>query len=163
MKPNGDEKLRERANRREWTASALMLAGLLFAYGALFVQAVLFILPRELRSKRRRIFAGSVDSYEQGTVQTVYDLQGNPILIRRAESGFRAFSSVCPHLGCKVHWESDRERFFCPCHRGVFNPRGEAVSGPPADAGQSLRDVPLLVDEKSGVVYLEVPDRGGRA
>ena len=50
------------------------------------------------------------------------------------------------------------QRFFCPCHRGVFDPNGVAVSGPPADAGQSLSSIPLEVDEKSGVIYIEVRD-----
>ena len=47
---------------------------------------------------------------------------------------FEAYSSTCPHLGCRVHWESEEGNFFCPCHRGVFDERGVGVSGPPADA-----------------------------
>jgi hypothetical protein len=42
----------------------------------------------------------------------------------------------------------------------VFDEEGRAISGPPADAGQSLYPAPLLVDEESGVVYLEVKDPG---
>ena len=35
---------------------------------------------------------------------------------------------------------------------------GKGIAGPPADAGQSLAQVPLTVDERSGVVYLEVKE-----
>ena len=96
-------------------------------------------------------------------MRAVRDLEGNLILIRRTvASGFQAFSSVCPHLGCKVHWEAENDRFFCPCHRGVFDPAGVAIGGPPGDAGQRLSQAPIAVDEESGVVYLEVNDPGRR-
>jgi Rieske Fe-S protein len=86
------------------------------------------------------------------------DLQGNEILIKRDAKQLRAFNSTCPHLGCRVHWESDRKRFFCPCHNGVFDEDGVAIEGPPAAAGQSLASLPLEVDSRSGVVYLEVKE-----
>ena len=70
------------------------------------------------------------------------------------EDAFIALSSTCPHLGCQVHWESQNDRFFCPCHNGVFSPDGTGVSGPPGDAGQSLPRYPLKVD--AGLLYIEV-------
>ena len=66
-----------------------------------------------------------------------------------------ALSSTCPHLGCQVHWEGHNNRFFCPCHNGVFDPNGIATGGPPADAGQSLLQFPLK--EESGLLYIELP------
>jgi menaquinol-cytochrome c reductase iron-sulfur subunit len=42
-----------------------------------------------------------------------------------------AQSNVCTHLACIVHWEADRQRFFCPCHDGVYDRLGNVVSGPP--------------------------------
>nr|MBC8425653.1 Rieske 2Fe-2S domain-containing protein [bacterium] len=68
------------------------------------------------------------------------------------------------HLGCQVYWEEDNNRFFCPCHSGVFDPQGIAIAGPPADAGQRLAEVPLKVDQVAGVLYLEVQaTKGGHA
>ena len=136
-----------------------MGAGLILSYGLLGIEGLLYILPKDLKAKTRRLFAGRVSQYLPGSVQTFTDLQGSPVMVKRDARGFRAFSSVCPHLGCKVHWEADNERFFCPCHNGVFDADGEPVSGPPADAGQRLAEVPVTVDEDSGVVYLEVKDR----
>jgi len=42
-----------------------------------------------------------------------------------------AMSNVCTHLGCRVRWISDQDKFFCPCHNGVFDKQGTVVSGPP--------------------------------
>jgi len=44
---------------------------------------------------------------------------------------YLAMSNICTHLGCRVRWVSDDERFFCPCHNGVFDKYGNVVSGPP--------------------------------
>jgi len=42
-----------------------------------------------------------------------------------------AHSNVCTHLSCLVHWEPEAQRFFSPCHGGVFDRTGNVVSGPP--------------------------------
>src|SRR5690625_7290084 len=45
-----------------------------------------------------------------------------------------AFSPVCKHLGCTVTWAADDnnpERFFCPCHNGLYEKNGENVPGTP--------------------------------
>lgn len=118
----------------------------------------MFVLPEKRKPRIRKLFAGRIDQYEIGKVQKFYDLEGGEILVKRDKDSFRAFSSTCPHLGCKVRWESENERFFCPCHRGVFDADGIAISGPPADAGQRLSSVRLDVNEDSGVVYIEVED-----
>ncbi len=145
-------------NRRQWLASLLAGAGILLSYGLLGVQGALFLMPQRTGVKKRKLFAGNIDQYEVGKVRQFYDLQGKVILVKRDESGFKAFSSRCPHLGCSVHWEEENSRFFCPCHNGVFDPSGKAIAGPPGDAGQRLDEVVVTVDETSGVVYIEVDD-----
>ncbi len=147
-----------RMTRRNWLALVFMGVGLAVSYGTLALQGILFLLPGRIKPRTRKLFAGQIDQYQVGNVQSFFDLQGNKILVKRSASELQAFSSTCPHLGCHVHWEADKERFFCPCHNGVFNADGVAVSGPPAAAGQSLSRVPLELDEESGVIYLEVKD-----
>lgn len=70
-------------------------------------------------------------------------------------SDFIALSSTCPHLGCQVHWESNNNRFFCPCHNGVFNPEGAAIAGPPAEAKQNLPRYSLKIEK--GLLYIHTP------
>ena len=152
-----DSSATNKTPRRDFIGSVLMWGGLIVAYGVLGIEGLLFLLPKQLQPTRR-LFAGNIDNYELDTVQTFFDLQGSEIMVKRGESGLRAFSTVCPHLGCRVHWEADNKEFFCPCHRGIFDENGAPVSGPPKDANQHLIEVPLVVDDDSGVVYLEVRD-----
>ncbi|HLY76220.1 MAG TPA: Rieske (2Fe-2S) protein [Planctomycetota bacterium] len=57
---------------------------------------------------------------------------GKPILlIRLAETEFRAFSAVCTHLGCLVQWRHGEKDVFCPCHGGRFTSEGQVAGGPP--------------------------------
>ena len=98
-------------SRRSWLASLAMGIGLLSSYGVFAVQGLLFLLPQRLKAPTRRLFAGQIDQFQIGALQGVLDLQGNEILVKRDQQGLRAFNSTCPHLGCRVHWEADRQRF----------------------------------------------------
>jgi Rieske Fe-S protein len=49
-------------------------------------------------------------------------------LIRDSATAVRAFSSICPHLGCGIDLSGDH--FVCPCHDTAFDLRGGHVSGP---------------------------------
>ena len=52
-------------------------------------------------------------------------------IVKSADGRARVFSTVCPHLGCTVAWNEERQRFISPCHNGMFAPDGSLVSGPP--------------------------------
>ena len=154
-----------RPTRRDFIGKCVMGAGLLVSYGVLMAQTFLFLLPPRRKAKLRRIFIGKVHHFQVGVVEKVKDLRGREILIKRipdvtedAKSvpRFVAYSSVCPHLGCRVLWKEDKRHFFCPCHNGIFDENGVATSGPPAQAGQSLDEAPIFVDRNSGSVYIEV-------
>ncbi len=54
------------------------------------------------------------------------------MLIHHADGSWVALGAVCSHLGCTVSFEADKNRIFCACHGGVYDPKtGETVSGPP--------------------------------
>jgi Rieske Fe-S protein len=42
-----------------------------------------------------------------------------------------AMSNICTHLGCRVRWITDQDKFFCPCHNGEFDIEGNVIAGPP--------------------------------
>jgi menaquinol-cytochrome c reductase iron-sulfur subunit len=46
-------------------------------------------------------------------------------------SDFVALSNICTHLGCRVRWIVDQDKFYCPCHNAVFDKDGQVVAGPP--------------------------------
>ncbi len=54
--------------------------------------------------------------------------------------GFVLLSPICPHLGCRFNWNSDANRFLCPCHGSQFSQQGTHLAGP-ADRG--LDPLPL--------------------
>jgi Rieske Fe-S protein len=142
--------------RRDFLSKIFIILGVASAYALFAFEGLFFIVPKKRETEKIKIYGGRLSQYKLGSVKAFYDLEGNEILIMRDESGLKAFSSVCPHLGCRVHWESNMNEFFCPCHKGVFNRNGVAISGPPAKAGQSLRKVSISVDEDSQIVYIEV-------
>ena len=152
--PN-DDKPKENP-RRDFLSKIFIILGVASAYALLAFEGLFFIVPKQRETEKIKIYGGKLSQYQLGTVKAFYDLEGNEILIMRDDNGLHAFSSVCPHLGCRVHWESDKNEFFCPCHKGVFNSNGVAIAGPPAKAGQSLRQVSVIVDENSQIVYIEV-------
>ncbi len=53
---------------------------------------------------------------------------------RKSEEEAIVYNGHCTHLGCAYSWVTDgphKDRFFCPCHDGVFDLDGRVVGGPP--------------------------------
>jgi menaquinol-cytochrome c reductase iron-sulfur subunit len=56
---------------------------------------------------------------------------GSCWLIRAPGDGqVRAYSTVCPHLGCGVDYSDSAKRFVCPCHDSFFSLEGKTLTGP---------------------------------
>ena len=56
---------------------------------------------------------------------------GSCWLVRQQEDGpIRAFSTVCPHLGCGIDWNDKSSKFDCPCHASSFDLDGRCLGGP---------------------------------
>ena len=61
----------------------------------------------------------------------IVDAEGETFAAWRAPDGeLFAVSNVCPHLGCKVHWNSVETSWDCPCHGSRFRPDGTVIEGP---------------------------------
>lgn len=142
------------------TASrAAMGAGLVGGYGGFAAIAGRFLYPARTGEVLWQ-FVTEIDGIELGEALPYRGPSGETINItRHARNGdaedFIALSSTCPHLGCQVRWEAQNDRFFCPCHSGVFTPSGVAIEGPPAEAGQSLGRYELKVE--GGTLHIAVP------
>jgi menaquinol-cytochrome c reductase iron-sulfur subunit len=54
----------------------------------------------------------------------------NVWIIKHTSSDITVFSPICPHLGCRYHWNPKDRHFECPCHGSVFSSDGKAISGP---------------------------------
>ena len=80
----------------------------------------------------------------------IVDAEGETFAAWRSPSGeLFAVSNTCPHLGCKVHWNSVETTWDCPCHGSRFRPDGTVIEGP-ALSGLRRKHVPPLGDGGSG-------------
>lgn len=139
-------------------STAIMGTGLAAGYGTLAAFAGRFLYPAAKKTERWQ-FVATIEQMAVGQAIPFQLPSGSKVVVARQEGGdsvdsFIALSSICPHLGCAVHWEPQHERFFCPCHNGAFDPTGRATEGPPATANQSLKKFPLKVEK--GLLYIAV-------
>ena len=54
-------------------------------------------------------------------------------VVRKDDGTLRAFSNICTHMQCDVHWEKALGQFLCPCHGGLYDIDGKNVGGPPPE------------------------------
>ncbi len=147
---------RRRTFLERWP-SALMGFGLVAGYGMFASFIAQFLFPSH-KKRHAPQYVTDLGSFAQGQSMTYVSPAGERIVVTRvAETGgvedFIALSSVCPHLGCQVHWESQNNRFFCPCHNGAFDPEGNPIAGPPKDANQALSRYQLHVE--NGLLFID--------
>lgn len=143
-------------------AIVTMWVGLVAGYGAFLTTAIRYLFPAPRRgqwlyvARAAEIRPGDSLTFESPDgVDVVIKRSAGPSAARSAEaSEFVALSSTCPHLGCRVHWEGQHNRFFCPCHNGQFDPEGNPTGGPPLAAGQKLPRYPLKVE--GGLLFIEM-------
>jgi len=140
-------------------SNAAMAAGLIGGYGGLGAVALRYLYPAGEADVAWQ-FVAEVEKVAVGESLRYRGPSGEAINIARQGRGggvadFIALSSTCPHLGCQVRWEGQNDRFFCPCHNGVFDPSGVAIGGPPGEAGQRLAEYPLKVE--GGLLHIAVP------
>lgn len=149
-------------------ATGAMAGGLALGYGMFFRCAGQYLYPAEegtawmFVTDAASITPGHAFSFVSPTGVAVVitrtsteQLAGNAEEQEPTAAEFLALSSVCPHLGCRVHWEPQNDRFFCPCHLGTFDPAGRPTGGPPLAANQSLPEYPLQVE--NGLLYINMP------
>lgn len=134
-----------------------MAFGLTAGYGMFAALIGRFLFPSHRRQSGPQ-YVSDLNSFRVGASMTYVSPAGEKVVLTRvSETGgsedFIALSSVCPHLGCQVHWEGQNDRFFCPCHNGAFDSEGRPIAGPPKDANQSLPRYELHVE--NGLLFID--------
>ncbi len=77
----------------------------IMTYSTFSIQSLAFSIPRPGFERYKKIFAGSLRSFLSNKIKTYKDPARNDLQVKRTTERIKTFSSVCPHLGCKVHWE----------------------------------------------------------
>ncbi|MFQ6131182.1 MAG: ubiquinol-cytochrome c reductase iron-sulfur subunit [Armatimonadota bacterium] len=102
-------------------------SGLLAAYGIYS-----YLVPPEAGADREgeAVEIGTAAELPEGDGR-VYAYRDIPAIVIHTKEGFVAFDATCTHLGCLVKWDADRGQIACPCHAGIFDLKGNVLSGPP--------------------------------
>jgi menaquinol-cytochrome c reductase iron-sulfur subunit len=137
-----DKPERSSARRDFMRAAVVGIGGLISA--AIGLPAVAYVIgPALKRTSDLWIRLGAVSKVELGsptlfktTVETETgwintEEEISAYVLTQNGQDFDVMSNICTHLGCRVRWIADDERFYCPCHNGVFAKDGSVVSGPP--------------------------------
>ena len=75
------------------------------------------------------------------------------VYVRRVtEQELQIFNVTCPHAGCAVEFQQEKDGFFCPCHNSLFTQEGKRTEDSPA-----ARDLDTLKYEirKGGEVWVQ--------
>ena len=139
------------STRRGFFKRLGMALGLIASYGSGAIFAFQFLLPTKKKLEFRKLLVTSLDNLPRDKGKVFKDLSGREIVLVNTSDGLKAMSTTCTHLGCKVYWEPEQTRFFCPCHDGYFDSNGQVVSGPPP---RPLDSYEVEVDENDNVYVL---------
>src|ERR1700731_3477958 len=150
-------------NRRSFLG-ALLGVGSVFVGGLLSVPLIRFALFPLLRrtTELKSSPVGAVSEFSSLTEPVMRTIQieqvdgwrkaisEKAVYITKDQQGqLRFLTSICPHLGCTVPWNKEKNQFICPCHGATFAPDGTRVSGPSLRGMDTLestaRDGQLLV------------------
>jgi len=115
----------EEMKRRKFVKGILYsLVSLEFGY----VFFRLLKLDKKTLAKASYYEAGDVSFFEKGRV---YPFGGARFFLYRLnDGGFIAVSSKCTHLGCIIQFNTEHDRFECPCHASAFDKNGGVIMSP---------------------------------
>jgi cytochrome b6-f complex iron-sulfur subunit len=146
---------KKRVTRREFLNIA-WLASLGFLAVNLGGVTYLFSMPRFKEGEFGGVFpAGRVSELPPAGSLPV-NFPKVKLWLANTDEGVYALYKVCTHLGCLYNWNSQENKFICPCHGSQFELTGEFIQGP---APRSLdRFAIQAVDPDSEQVLAEALD-----
>lgn len=115
-----------------------------------------YLFPPEEASSSigpRRVRVGKADELQPGEGRLAL-VEDEPVWVVNLTQDFVGVSAWCTHKKCIVRWQQDRKVFTCPCHEGLFDERGNVVSGLPLRPLNQFR-----VGLVNGDLYVSRPER----
>lgn len=78
---------------------------------------------------------GQTAEFEEGTPKFVTykgsTTEEGVYVVNLGSEGWLALDFHCTHLQCGVNYVEAAKQFMCPCHGGVYDLKGQVLSGPP--------------------------------
>ncbi|MEA2107862.1 MAG: Rieske (2Fe-2S) protein [Pseudomonadota bacterium] len=153
MEEEKKEKTGEDLSRRDFLANTAMTLGLVGSLGAGAVYSVKFMVPAKKEAKFSDVLIGNVKDLPASAAKEFIDGQGKKALLVNNGQEVKAFSKICPHLGCEVEWHPEKKEFYCPCHDGYFDANGKNIAGPPPRPLDEFK-----VKDKDGNIYVALKE-----
>lgn len=145
-------RLDDHVSRRRLLLAATGVVGFALV-GSWIGSGVLFLHPpKNALIPEKTVRLGREDDFKANTARR-FEIGGKTIiLIRDAMGRFHALSAVCTHSDvCLVEWEGETQELVCPCHKAMFDVRGNVLEGPPP------RPLPLYpVRVVQGAVFVKL-------
>ncbi len=133
--------------RRKFSEALIGLVSLFLASGVI-ATILKYLKPQSVKAISSEVKIASVDDVPSGSSKK-FTFNGKAAVLLHMPAGFRAFGTVCTHLGCIAYLKPDENDIFCPCHLGRFDHNtGAVISGPPPSP---LPAIDIAV--KEGAVY----------
>lgn len=146
----------DKMKRKEFLFKFGVFGVAILALGALVLSFIRYLFPDKNEKLPHKYLVGYVDELKVGEAKEI-TLSEKPAFVVRLEDGYRVFSGVCTHLGCIISWEAEKERFYCPCHKGIFNKKGEVTAGPPP---KPLDEFEVKIEKNLVYIFIEDKTRG---
>ena len=139
-------------SRRDFLSKLVMGGGLVASAVLALRNGLAFIFPKEVKAQPRKLLVGRTHELGLGEAKE-FSIGDNDLFLVNTNDGYKVYSAACTHLGCKIKWESHRNRFFCACHKGYFDANGDVIGGPPPRALDEY-----TVEIKKSLVYMWMND-----
>lgn len=147
------EKTDNRSSRRDFLLKFGILGLVFLAVGAFVQKIILYLFPEKEKKTYHRYLVCKTNELPIGGAKEM-TLENLPIFVVHQKEGFKVFSGVCTHLGCIIQWKKEKEHFYCPCHKGIFDKSGKVIGGPPP---RPLDEYQIEIDKN--LVYIKIKDK----
>ena len=146
-------KKEEQQSRRSFLVGLGIIGAVVVAAGVFIRNVFAFLFPPVGEKKYHKYLVAKEGEIEAGEAKEV-TLGNAPVYIVNVDDSYKVFSGICTHLGCIIRWEQEKERFYCPCHKGIFDKTGQVIGGPPPRPLDEYR-----VEVEDNLVFIYVQDK----
>jgi cytochrome b6-f complex iron-sulfur subunit len=146
----------QKQSRRKFLQNMGIIGAVIVAVMAFAREIFFYLYPNVKKASYHKYLVGKEGEIPVGKAKEI-KLGRMPVFVVHLQDSYRVYSGVCTHLGCIIRWEEENSRFYCPCHKGIFDTRGKVISGPPP---RPLDEFEVKVEDNLVFMYVQNKTRG---